>query len=192
MRISITAETENYQNIGETFKYYISITNNYMLVIDSSSLISLAKVGLLDLSLSSLKETPMIPPEVYNESVLRKETVDSLLIQTRIQDKKIIIKKVPERSLYNKLAYDFNLGKGEAEAIALCVLNQGILMTDDKKAINTCRALKVPFITVANVLITLHKKKKINREEAYDLLDKLQKYKRYSREVTEKIKGDLQ
>ena len=163
-----------------------------MLVIDSSSLISLAKVGLLDLSLSSLKEKPMIPPEVYNESVLRKETVDALLIQTRIEDKKIIVQIVPERSLYNKLAYDFNLGKGEAEAIALCVLNQGILMTDDKKAINTCRALKVSFITVANVLVTLHKKKKISSEEAQGMLDKLQRYKRYSREVTEKIKGDLQ
>ncbi|MEK6951073.1 MAG: hypothetical protein AABX13_05110 [Nanoarchaeota archaeon] len=162
-----------------------------MVVLDSSSLILLAKTGLLDLFLAQLKESPVIPSAVYEEGVKAKRADDAFLIKERVKDERILIHQLSDHILSNKLKHDFNLGLGEAEAIALCLQNKAVLITDDKKAISTCKILGIEFVTVPNIVVELYRRKIIQKQEAEVVVKKLQLYGRYSVKIMEKIKEDL-
>src|SRR3989344_433789 len=107
-----------------------------MYVIDSSSLILLAKIGILDKVIDNIKEKMAIPEKVYDESARQKNTFDAKMIEERIKQKKLDQITVKNRKIYQKIKEDFNLGDGEGECIALCIENRGQLITDDKKALN--------------------------------------------------------
>ena len=55
---------------------------------------------------------------------------------------------------------------------------------DDKKALDVCKILNIPYLTVHIILINLLKKKKINKKEAIEALDILTKERRYSSEIS--------
>ncbi len=162
-----------------------------MVVLDSSSLILLAKTGLLDLASTWIKEKLVIPLGVYEESVKRKQTFDALLIEERVKHQKIYVQQISDEIFLYKLTRDFNIGKGEAEAIALSLTTKAIVVTDDKKALNCCRVLGIEFVTVPNILVELYQRKIIGREEAKAFQQKLQLYGRYSAKIMEKMNEDL-
>lgn len=76
--------------------------------------------------------------KVYKESYKAKKTFDAQLIQKRINEEKIKIKKVKKPEKIEKLKKDFNISKGEAEALSLQEKTD-ILATDDKNAIKACK-----------------------------------------------------
>ncbi|MAF13570.1 MAG: hypothetical protein CMI53_01620 [Parcubacteria group bacterium] len=162
-----------------------------MIVADSSTLILLAKTELLDWLLENLKEKITIPRSVFVESTIKNEAFDAILIKNRVKENKIKITDVKQKYLCDKLLDDFNFGKGEAEAISLCLLNKAILLVDDKKAIKCCKVFNLKFTTAPNILVTFYKKKIVDKEMANLLLTKLEKYGRYSSDIIQKIKGEL-
>lgn len=159
------------------------------MIADSSTLILLAKSGLLDIFIKNNKIK--ITNIVYEESTVEKESFDAKLISQRIRENKIQIKNIANMTLYSKLIHDFNLGKGEAESIALAFEEKDIVLSDDKKAINTCRILNIKFTTALNILVGLNKNKTINKEKAKIILKKLEDYGRYSQDLIKKIEEDL-
>lgn len=162
-----------------------------MIVIDSSSLILLAKTNALDILIKNIKKSLAIPEQVYAECTARKELFDAQIIEKRIKEKAIAKKSISNQRLCNKIQQDFNLGKGEAEAICLGIeLKLGII-TDDKKAINACRILKIRFTTMPKLIVQLYKKKLIGKAELDSALTKLQKFGRYSDEIMQKLKEDI-
>lgn len=161
-----------------------------MIAADSSTLILLAKAGLLDISLKHLKERLTITPSVYLEATM-KETSDALLIRRRVEENKIRVVKVKQKYIYGKLVEDFNIGQGEAETIALCLTHKGIILTDDKKAIVTSKTFNVEFLTAPGILVALYKKKAVGKEEANLMLEKLEKMGRYSNKIIQRVKEDL-
>ncbi len=163
----------------------------YMIVIDSSTLILLAKADLLDKIINSLKQKLTIPSRVYAETTIKKELFDAQLINERVQHKKIRQMKISDVQLYVKLINDFNIGKGEAEAITLCLEHRGTLVCDDKKAINVCRIFNIKFTTAPNLLIALRKKDMLSKEEALAVVKKLTAYGRYSKEIINKLEDEL-
>lgn len=170
------------------FIYYICIIIYYM-IIDSSTLILLAKSGLLDLFIENKKL--IITDKVKEESISAKDSFDAKLISQRIGEGKIQVKKIKNIVFYNKLIKEFNLGKGEAETITLAFTENSILLSDDKKAINTCKILNIKFATALNILVRLYKNKIINNDKAEIILRKLKKYGRYSEELIKKVQEDL-
>jgi predicted nucleic acid-binding protein len=69
---------------------------------------------------------------------------------------RIVVRCVRQPQVVVKLKEDFSLGKGEAAAIALALgRKQAIVETDDRRAINACRLLKVPFTTALAVLVRM-------------------------------------
>jgi len=97
-----------------------------------------------------------MPKEVEKECCGVKQSLDALLIQKAIEEKRIRVAVVKDRKLYDRIRHDFPLGKGEAEAIALAVSEKAaVVAIDDKHAINACKLLRIPFTTAVAVLITM-------------------------------------
>jgi|SRR3989344_2513569 len=150
---------------------------------DSSSLILLAKIGALDKIIDNMKDKIIIPEEVYNESVKKKNTFDAKLIEARVKMNKIDRKKIKNMKVYRKIKEDFNLGDGEAECITLCIEYASDLIADDRKAINICKILKIRYTTAPNIIVKLYTKRIIKKQEAENYIKKLEEYGRYSKEI---------
>ena len=91
----------------------------------------------------------------------------------------------------NKIIADFNIGKGEAETITLCLENKLDIIIDDKKAINACKVLKIKFTTIPNILVEMCRKNIIAKSQTETYAIKLEGIGRYKKEIMERIKGDI-
>lgn len=161
-----------------------------MIAIDSSSLILMAKLGILDKIIKSLQKRLVVTNHIYDETA-KTETFDAKIINKRTEEKTIAKKGVRSIQLFTKIKHDFNLGNGEAEAITFCMENKTGLITDDKKAMNACRLLRIKFITVLNLLLRLYKKNLITKIEANLYLKKLKIFGRYTDEILQKVAEEL-
>jgi predicted nucleic acid-binding protein len=163
-----------------------------MLIFDASTLILLARIELLDTFLASISLQAVIPQQVEKECGAKK-TFDALLIRRAIDESRISVISVKDRKLVRKIADDFGLGEGEAEAIALAVVKKAkLLAIDDKNGINACKLLGVAFITAANILVRCREKNLLGPEEALTKLDLLERYGRYRREILNDVKARLE
>ena len=164
-----------------------------MIVFDSSTLILMAKIEVLNCFLESVEFQVRIPTEVANESCAVKKSLDAQLIQKAIDESKIRVVPVKDRKLLAKLLRDFGLGIGEAEAIVLALSESATLIgIDDKNGINACKLLRIPFTTAIGILIRLHEKKLLTREEALAKLAILGKQGRYKQSILEDAKRRLE
>ena len=160
-------------------KYY----DNCMIVFDSSTLILLAKIDMLELFVNDLSGKILIPEKVKRESC-DVSAIEVPFILKLIEKKKIKVSHVKGKKEIRKLMDDFHLDSGEAEAIALA-LQKGykIIATDDRNAIKACRLLNLDFITAISVLIRAYEKKVIGKEEALAKLERLVSEGRYSKKI---------
>ena len=152
-----------------------------MIVFDSSTLILLAKIEILDLLLNDYHGEITIPESVEKECTV-KDTFDGLLIKKRISERKIKI-KAAEMKETERLMADFNLDIGEGESIMLALRNNCSLATDDRNAMRACKLLKVQFITAVDILIRAHEKKLLVQESAMIKLGELAKHGRYKKSI---------
>jgi hypothetical protein len=164
-----------------------------MIVFDSSTLIFLAKTGLLDDFLKDYQGKILIPREVEAEACGRKKSFDALLIRERIQAERIAVAKVSNRKWRERLMQDFNIDKGEAEALALAVEKKAsVIATDDRNAIKACRLLNIPFASAIAILIRMAEKRAIDPDKIRSSLDALTKYGRYSDAIIKEAKERLE
>ena len=162
-----------------------------MIVIDSSSLILLAKIGVLDKVIMNSKEKLAVTDKVCQESISRNELFDAQIIKSKLEEKLIEKVKVKNIMLYRRIRKDFNIGEGEAESIALCLETKTDLITDDRKAINACRALKIRFTTTGKLLVKLYEKGRITKVETDGYIKKLERFGRYSKAALQEIMKDV-
>ena len=163
-----------------------------MIVFDASTLILLARTEILEKFLDAALNV-CIPKEVKKECCEQKRSEDALLIQRLIKDNKITVRRVRQKRLCEKVRTDFNLGTGESEALALALVQKASLVgTDDKRAINACKVLKIPFATALGILIRMVEKGLLEKEEGELKLAALAKYGRYKRGMVEDAKSRLE
>ena len=126
-----------------------------IVICDSSNLILISKVDLLDLLIEIYGEI-LIPQAVYNESIKegkKLKKMDAFLIEKRIDEGKIIVKQIKNFQEKSKLIEDFNIHKGEAEAIILYLEeNANLLGTDDYQTIKVCKILKIKYFTTLSFI----------------------------------------
>lgn len=164
-----------------------------MIVFDASTLILLAKTDLLELFISNYPGQVLIPEEVRSE-IMEGEKADVVVFKQLIESKKIKVLKIKKMDFSNKFMEDFNIEKGEAEALGLTLQEKaGVIATDDKNAMKACKFLKIEFVTSISILIRVFEKGLINREEAFIKLRKLQSIGRYTKAIiadaAEQIQG---
>ena len=164
-----------------------------MFIFDASTLILIAKAEMLDLFLDRLGLPVSIPLEVQKECCGVKKSLDALIIQKALDASRIRVLPVKDKKLVGRLRDDFGLGRGEAEAIVL-VLAEGaaLLGIDDKNGINACKLLGIAFTTAIGILVRMHEKGTVTREEALVKLATLGKYGRYRQSILEDAKRKME
>jgi predicted nucleic acid-binding protein len=164
-----------------------------MIVLDASTLILIAKIELLDAFLTGIEWEVAVPVEVARECCGAKKTLDAFMIQKALDESRVKVLAVKNKKLVAKLSFDFRLGKGEAEAIALAI-NEGarLVGVDDKCAINACKLLGMGFTTAVGILIRSYSKGLIQRSGAVAKLDLLAVYGRYQISIIEDARRKLE
>lgn len=164
-----------------------------MIVLDSSTLILLARAELLEKFIESCGQKVAIPKQVEKESCAAKKSLDALLIQKAISEGSLSVMTVRNRKVYEKVRDDFALGKGEAEAIALAFAKKAKLVAiDDKSGINACKLLEIPFTTAVSVLVRMCEKGVVSKEEATAKLEALARFGRYDRGILQDARSKLE
>lgn len=156
-----------------------------MVVFDSSTLILLAKIEMVGLFIADFHDRVIIPEKVEVE-VSVKGGEETPLISTLIGEGKIEVLKARHRELVEKLVGDFNIGAGEAEALALA-LQEGasVIATDDRNTIRACKALSLDFVTAPAFVVRAFEKHLIDMDEAILKIKKLKSIGRYSKAIIE-------
>jgi predicted nucleic acid-binding protein len=164
-----------------------------MAVADASPLILLAKVELLETFLDDFPGEVLIPPHVQVECCENKDTFDAQLISRLIKEKRIVIRKLKTQAVAQQLRKEFNLGKGEAEAVALAQATKSdLVFIEDKKGVDACKILRLPFTGVLGILLRMREKGVIVKEEALRKLEILQKSGRYKSVIIADVKRRLE
>ena len=154
-----------------------------MIVFDSSTLILLAKIEMLELFISDYKGRLLIP-EMVRAEVCIKGKEETPLITGLIAGNKIEVVNIGHGGAVKKLMEDFNIEAGEAEALFLAIQEGATaIATDDRNAIRASKFLKLEFITAIAVLIRAFEKGLLNRSFAVIKLQKLQSVGRYSKAI---------
>lgn len=164
-----------------------------MIVLNSSTLILLARAELLEPFLAALDDKVVIPRGVERECCEEKQSADALLIRRLIQEKKITVHALKERRLISKLLADFPLDQGEAEALTLVLSQKAKLFgTDDKRAVQAAKLMKVPFTTALAILVRMYEKGLLGKDQARAKLEALRRYGRYKKDTIEDAKSKLE
>lgn len=161
------------------------------IVIDSCSMILLAKASIFELLLESYDI--LVTNEVYNEVIKGKEKMfkDALLIERLKKEKKIIIVNT-DIKLKKKIMQDFNMGEGESSVVALGLKRNNIIATDNRQGRKAAEINNLPLIGSIEVVVSLFKKKKINYEKALESLKILKEEGWFDDYLIEKAMEDLQ
>jgi predicted nucleic acid-binding protein len=161
---------------------------------DASMLILVSKLDILDTMLETFGMI-IIPEGVRIEVVdqgKEGKKMDALLVEKRIGDGKIIVKKISKESEKNKIMNDFNIHSGEAEAILLYLAEKADLLgTDDYQTIKTCKVLNIHYFTTPLFLLQSLTNKKIDKAFALRKIDRLAKLGWYKDEVIEYFKDAI-
>ena len=124
-----------------------------MVIINSSPLIHLTRLGKIDYLIDQVKEI-LIPKAVYNEVVIsgkNKNYAESYIIENYINDGKIIVKYLGD---FQEKFYP-PLGNGERESLELAKQQNRLLIIDDRKARNLAHLLKIEHQTTLATIFEL-------------------------------------
>jgi predicted nucleic acid-binding protein len=164
-----------------------------VLVFDSSTLILVAKMEVLDSFLGSVELEVAVPVEVEKECCAVKKSLDALMIQKALDESRIKVVAVKDKRLVSKLQGDFGLGRGEAESIALALAKKArVVGIDDKNGINACKLLGIAFTTAIGILVRLREKELLTVNEALVKLEALGKHGRYKQSIVEDSRRKLE
>jgi predicted nucleic acid-binding protein len=154
-----------------------------MVIFDSSTLILLARCGLLDTFINRTKRHMHIPGAVRDE-VLQPGKEETPFIEKLLEQRIINTEQVSDEAAIQKLMNDFAIDRGETEAIFLAHCSgNAIVATDDRNAIRACRMLGLGYITALSIVISLCELGVLSKPEALLKLEKLQQIGRYSKRI---------
>ena len=147
------------------------------IAVDSCSIILLAKAGVLEEFADECKL--FITEDVYKEVLDGKDKkfADALLAERLVKEKKIDIIKNLNKKLVKKLMQDFNLGIGEAGTLSIGINKEcEIVATDNKQGRKACIVNRLKLIGSIDIIVALHKLKRINKNNAISGLNRLREF----------------
>lgn len=168
---------------------YICLTMK--IILDTCSVILLAKASVLEDF--SEQHNLVITDGAYNEVVKGKEKkfLDALLLERLCKEKKISKTNVKSKYLVNKFKKDFGLGGGEASTIALTIETKQSILTDNKQGRKTAKVYGLKLLGSPEVVVSLFKIKKINKNKALDALKILRNFGWFDNYIIEKALEEI-
>lgn len=164
-----------------------------MLITDAMVVIHLAKLSILEKSCDYFKKV-FIPEEVYQEVIQgkKREFPEVPLIIGLINNKKIAIKEIQDKNLVKK-ANQFNLQRGEAEAIALYWQEKAdIIATDDDNVRKKKELLNIKLIGTPSIILRLYQESIITKYKADQCILELRKIGWFSNAVLDKVSMEVE
>lgn len=158
-------------------------------VFDSSTAILLAKINIL--GNIAKRSKVMFPEAVKEETTKKKESFDSKLITKLINDDKIQVLRVNSPKV-KKLIKDFNIEKGEAEALELSMEKGCSIATDDGPTIKASKILGIEFTTAIHFLVYFYENGLLDKNIALEKLKMLEKFGRYSYDIIKDAKNRIE
>jgi predicted nucleic acid-binding protein len=152
------------------------------LVLDASTAILLAKIGLLrDLA---GKGDLWMAEVAFGEATV-KDVDDARLIRKLAEEG--LLRRASAKAGRGDLVKDFRLDDGEAETIALAREKGAIAGTDDGPAIRCLKVLGLPLTSAIAILVALVEAGSIAPDLARELLTKLERFGRYDPRILEDV-----
>ena len=160
-----------------------------MFVSNTSTLILLGKVTALQ-SFVDAADSIIIPEEVRNE-YLDKQTFETLLIEKEIDRGKIIVRPSDSKKTQFIMS-QFHIDEGEAAAYNLFdPKKHKAILTDDGELIKLCKIERIPFICALAVVLRLYEKKSLTKKEALEKIDRLVDVGRYSKDIVQYFRQEV-
>ena len=159
-----------------------------MIIKDSMVIIHLAKITLLEKSCEYFKDV-IIPKMVYNEVLAGKEKgqADVKIVLDLMESNKIKVKDIKNKVLIKKVE-EFNIQRGEAEALALYWQEEAdYLATDDDNVRKKSMILNISLIGTPVIILKLYKEKLINKNKFEESLSELKKIGWFNNIIIDKI-----
>ncbi len=159
-----------------------------MIIKDAMVVIHLAKSTLLDKSCEHFKPA-VIPEEVHREILegKKKGYGDVPVIERLIKAGKLGVKRVRERKWVRR-AREFNIQRGEAEALALYWQERAdYLASDDDNLRKKSILLDIRLIGTPAIVLKLYKSGVIEKEKLMECLNALRKIGWFGNGVIDKI-----
>ena len=160
------------------------------IVFDSSTLILLAKVGLLQGVTE--KMNIIIPRQVKEETLAKPQVDDAQLIDRMIKDGKIDVSEEAPPASTKAIREQFRIDVGETAALFLAKEKGSVLGIDDGPGIRAAKILGVPFVTAIHVLTGFCEQGCINSQSAMAKLESLEKWGRYHVQIIEDARARMQ
>ncbi len=140
---------------------------------DADCLVKLTKAG--------IKESIVSAMEVHISALVKKETVDeakrrgfqdAFEIETHVAAKKLHVATLHKKKTPGVLA-----SKGEEEVVSLFEEgNYDAIASDDRRFLKILDAARIPYLTPSACLVYLHKKNRIDRGKAMEMLESLKPF----------------
>jgi predicted nucleic acid-binding protein len=152
------------------------------LVLDASTAILLAKIGLLR-ELAGFGELWMAETAFCEATI--KDVDDARLIRKLSEEG--LIQRAGANAEKAEFEKDFRLDEGDAETIALARRMGAIAGTDDGPAIRCLKVLGLPFTSAIALLAAMTEAGTVAPELALELLAKLERFGRYDTRILEAV-----
>lgn len=154
---------------------------------DAMVIIHLAKITVLEKSCDYFRKV-IIPKKVYEEITSGKEDyIDVKITEELIDKNKIIVKSIKNQKLLKK-ANEFNIQRGEAEAVALYWQEKAdYLTTDDDNVRKKSDMLDIRIIGTPTIILKLYREKMIDKKKFVFSLKELKKIGWFSNAIIDKI-----
>jgi len=143
-----------------------------IIVVDTDILSMFAKIDAIDLLKKLFKDRMVITPKVRDEisTPLEYGYVFPLNVISKIETVPLSPSALKE---YERLSENWTLGKGELEAISYCKTENGIFLTNDKKARELAKNEGVRVISLQAVLRALWKTEIKTKKETKKILERI-------------------
>ena len=161
-----------------------------IVVSDTTPLISLLKIGKLDL-LEKIFGQVFIPDGVFNELIQNKNyTQEANMI---ISSDFIVTKSVSDRKAVEILEKTTSLDRGESEAIILfSELKAEIMLMDERRGREVALKLKIPLSGTLGVLLNAFDKDIISNKEIEEYFGEFQRQnRRFSHKLIDLVKRHI-
>ena len=150
------------------------------LVLDASTAILLAKIGMLR-EVAGRGEVWI--SRIAVREATAKDTPDAQAIRALVEEG--LIRHGSARGATERIRKDFRLDEGESESIVLAQEKGGICGTDDGPAIRCCKVLGIPFTSAVALLVVMVEAETLSVDLALELLAKLERFGRYDPRILE-------
>ncbi|HLD33375.1 MAG TPA: hypothetical protein VJB66_01525 [Candidatus Nanoarchaeia archaeon] len=159
-----------------------------MIVNDAMVLIHLTKMSIIE---KSCEHWDVVIPELIHKEVTHPAHPEGKIIDSLIAGKKLQVKTVKNKELIKK-ANEFNIQRGEAEAVTLYwEAHADFIATDDDNVRKKSTILNLNIIGTPAIMLTLYRKKVIDKEKMTNAIKVLKECGWFSSTVFDKLHGEI-